>query len=192
MEWDNERMNASVEHAIEAARRMIREQGDLDGMLATLHPVNDSGFTVFGFAVPDKPEDRDLIAEMIRGVADELEAIMVTLAVSASIQIPGNLDNIEPDKTIPKDATRSEFLMVTASHRELGESYHFERIQREASSVRFDAVSPPAGLAMEDCFVNILSSQRPPISTTAREQARALATQIRLGRAGNDGGQARH
>jgi hypothetical protein len=125
-------------------------------------------------------------------MADELDAIMVTLAVSASIQMPGDLDSIDLGEPTSSQPDRREILMVTASHRLLGESSRFERILREGSSVRFDAITAPPGLAMEDCFANLLSPQRGPISAAAREQAHQLATQVRLGRMGNSDGQLRH
>lgn len=192
MEWNQERMSAAIERGVDAARRMIRDQGSLDGMLTTLHPTNDSGFTVFGFGMPDKPEDRDLIADVIRGMADELDAIMVTLAVTAWIQMPGDLDVMDLEQVASIQPDRNEILMVTASHRLLGDSSCFERIWRDGSEVRFEAIAAPPGLAMEGRFARILSPQRESISAVAREQAREIATRVRLGRAGNGGGQVRH
>ena len=192
MEWNQERMSAAIERAVEAAQRMVRDQGGLEGMLTTLHPTNDSGFTVFGFGMPDKPEDRDLIADVIRGMADELDAIMVTLAVTAWIQMPGDLDVMDLEQVASIQPDRSEILMITASHRLLGEASRFERIWREGASVRFESVTAPPGIAMEGRFVHILSPQRESISAVAREQAHEIATRVRLGRAGNGGGQLRH
>ncbi|HET8700851.1 MAG TPA: hypothetical protein VFL97_04200 [Nitrococcus sp.] len=192
MEWDQERMSASIEHAVEAARRMVRDQGSLDGMLTTLHPTNDSGFTAFGFGMPEKPEDRDLIADVIRGIADELDAIMVTLAVSAWIQMPGDLDSVDLEQIASVQSNRTEILMITASHRVLGDSSRFERIWRDGSSARFEAITAPPGLAMESRFERILSPQREPVSAVARKQAHEIATRVRMGRAGNDNGQLRH
>lgn len=192
MEWNQERMSASIERAVEAARRMVRDQGSLEGMLTTLHPSNDSGFTVFGFGMPEKPEDRDLIADVIRGIADEVDAIMVTLAVSAWIQMPSDLDSVDLEQITSVQPDRSEILMVTASHRLLGESSRFERIWRDGSEVRFEAITAPPGLAMESRFTHILSPQRESISAVAREQAHEIATRVRLGQAGNDDGKLRH
>lgn len=192
MEWNQERMNAALERAVEAAQRMIQENGNLDGMLATLHPANDSGFTVFGLGMPDKPEDRDLIAEVIRGIADELDAIMVTLAVSAWILLPGDLDSIDVGESTSILSDPSEVLLVSASHRLLGESSRVERIRREGSSVTFDAVAASPGIALDDRFAHILSPQRGPISATAREQAHEIAAGIRRGRVGNGEEPLRH
>lgn len=192
MEWNQERMSASIERAVEAARRMVRDQGSLEGMLTTLHPSNDSGFSVFGFGMPDKSEDRDLIADVIRGIADEVDAIMATLAVSAWITMSSDLEAIDLEQIASAQPDRSEILMVTASHRLLGESSRFERIWRDGSEVRFEAITAPPGLAMESRFTHILSPQRESISAVAREQAREIATRVRLGQAGNDNGQIRH
>ncbi|MDN5869809.1 MAG: hypothetical protein L0H73_03680 [Nitrococcus sp.] len=192
MEWNQERMSAALERAIEAARRMIREHGNLDGMLATLHPVNDSGFTVFGLGMPDKPGDRDLIAEVVRGIADELDAIMVTLAVSAWVMLPGDLDSIDLGESTSGLSDSSEILLVSASHRLLGEASRAERIQREGSSVTFDAVAASPDIVLEDRFAHILSPQRGPISPAAREQAHEIASGIRRGRVGNGEGSLRH
>lgn len=192
MEWDQERMSASIEHAVEAARRVVRDQGSLDGMLTTLHPSNDSGFTVFGFGLPDKAEDRDLIADVIRGIADEMDAIMITLAVSAWIQMPSDLDSVDLEQIASVQSNRGEILMVTASHRLLGDAFRFERIWRDDSSVRFEAIAAPPGLAMESRFERLLSPQRESISAVAREQAHEIAKRVRSGRAGNGNGQLRH
>ncbi|MCO6442246.1 MAG: hypothetical protein J5I81_14495 [Nitrococcus mobilis] len=192
MEWNQERMSASIERAVDTARRMIREQGNLNGMLATLHPDNDSGFTVFGLAIPEKPEDRELIAEVIRGIADELDAVMVTLAVNTWISMPTDLDSIDLDEPATSSSDHSEVLMVSASHRLLGEATRLENVRREGATVHFDAVTALPGITLEDCFVHILSPQRGPISAAAREQAHQIATGIRLGRVGNGDGQPRH
>lgn len=192
MEWNEERMSAAIERALDTVRRMIRDQGALDGMLATLHPVNDSGFTVFGLGIPEKPEDRDLIADVIRGIADELDAILVTLSVNTWLSTPGELASIDPDEPTSGHQYRSEVLMLTASHRLLGDSTRLEYIRREGSDVHFDAVAAPPDIALEERFEHILSPQRGPISVAAREQAHQIATGIRLGRVGNSNGQVRH
>ena len=193
MEWNQERMSASIERAMEAVRRMIREQGNLDGMVATLHPSNDSGFTVFGLGLPEKAADRELMSEVIRGIADELDVVMVTLSVNTWISMPGDLDSIEPGEPVsgsPSDGV--EVLMVTASHRTLGDTTLIEFVRREEASVRFDSVAAPPGIAFEDCFNEILSPQRGFISEAARQQAKQIAEGIRLGRVGNSDGQPRH
>ncbi|MDN5848691.1 MAG: hypothetical protein L0H63_03500 [Nitrococcus sp.] len=192
MEWNQERMSAALERAVEAARRMIREHGNLDGMLATLHPANDSGFTVFGLGLPDKPEDRDLMAEVVRGIAEELDAIMVTLAVSAWVLLPGDIDSIDLAESTSGLSDPSEVLLVSASHRLLGESCRSERIRREGSSVTFDAIAASPDIALDDRFAHILSPQRAPISAAARAQAHEIASGIRRGRVGNGEGPFRH
>jgi hypothetical protein len=176
-------MYAAAERAMENAHALVQHYGDLAHMIAAFHMPGDEGLILMSLPMTEEDAGKDVVAHLIRGVADELGVDMVTLAVGAWLSMIPAHEAKAPHVRPSEDPGRQEVVIVTASHRTLGAALLIDALKREGDSIRFEEIERQRISHAGGRFAGILDPGRDPVPAPLLSRVREIASELRAQRA---------